>query len=276
MAESRFSKLERTPGSKPGSPSAPDAAPTGALASAPPGAPSADGPDSYPSFLRLADEAFFVGNHREALRHYSRSLQLENNQVYPWIGQISCLLALKQFKEADLWSTRALEQFPEDTSLLSQRARVLAATGNLKRAMGASDYALAKGASAWTWLARGEVLLTGGEANALMCFEKAVEVADRDDWRVPLLAGVAFADRRQWSNAESFLRRAAERNSKNYFVWYELALVLMEMSFLDRARDAVSHAIQLKPDFRPARALEARIYKRPLVSRLLGVFRRPK
>jgi tetratricopeptide (TPR) repeat protein len=278
MAEGRFSKLEKTSQEGEGNSGA-WSPPHGAVArsSNKPTGKETSHPneeDLYPTFLRQADELFFTGQYREALRNYSRALQQENNLVYPWIGQISSLIEMKQYREAELWSNKALEQFPEDPSLLGQRARVLAVTGNLKRAIGVCDYAMGKGATKWTWLARGEVLLAVKDGNALFCFEKAIEDAGPEDWRTPLLAGRAFARRRQWATAEDFFRKAAEINPRNYYIWYELANVLIELNYMDRARDAIERSIQLKPDFRPAKDLELKIYRRPFLQRVLGVFRR--
>jgi tetratricopeptide (TPR) repeat protein len=273
MAEGRFSKLETNATGTPGLTPPAGSIPRGGTAPSIQHTPAVE-ENNYPTFVLQADEAFFTGNYRDALRHYSRALQQTNNQVYPWIGQISALIGLKQYKEAELWSNRALEQFPEDSSLLSQRARVLALTGNLKRAIGVSDYAMSRGATHWTWLARGEVLLEANDGNALFCFAKATEMAERDDWRTPLLAGLSFLRKRQWSGAEEFLKKAAEINPRNYYIWFSLAEVLVELSYTDRARDAIQRVLQLKPEFKPARDLELRLYRRPFFKRLLGMMKR--
>lgn len=267
----RFSKLERGDGK-----TAPLAPPPGSVAREKPKGETVnyDDPSLYPSFIAQADEAFFTGNYRDALRNYSRALQQESNHVYPWIGQISSLIMLRQPREAELWSQRALEHFPEDPALLSQRARVLAMTGNIKRALGVSDYALTKGSDCWAWLARGEVLLDGKKDSALFCFEKAVEEAGPENWRVPFLAGLAFSRHRQYSTAQDFLRRATDVNPNNFFVWYEYGRVLMELSYLDRARDALARAAQLNPEFKPARDLQNAVRRRPLLKRVFGMLRR--
>lgn len=266
MAEGRFSKLEKKIDPEEPPEIFPD--PVAQLQRSP--VDSAD----YPTFIQQGDEAYFTGNYRDALRHYSRALQEENTHVYPWIGQISSLIELKQYREAELWSNKALEQFPEDSSLLSQRARVLALTGNLKRAMGASDYALTKGATSWSWLARGDVLLQAGEKNALLCFEKAVEEAGKEDWHVPLIAGMNFSRRRQWASAQDFLRRSVETNPKNYFSWCEYGRALHQLSFFDRAQDAITRSLQLKPDYKPALELERISFRTPLYKRFFNIFRR--
>ncbi|CAN5207823.1 hypothetical protein BH09SUM1_BH09SUM1_07680 [soil metagenome] len=277
MAEGRFSKLESTPSREPMKPppgTIPRDSRPGDLAANAGSHAVPENEGGYAGFLLQADEAFYLGDYRTSLRHYSRALQLENSQVYPWIGQISSLIELKQYKEAELWSNRALEQFPEDGSLLSQRGRVLALTGNLKRAIGVSDYATQKGGTEWSWLARGEILLEANDSNALFCFEKAAEIAGKEDWRIPALAARAYMRRRQWANAEQFLLRAIQLNGHNFFIWFQLAQVLLELNFTDRCRDALSRVMQLKPDFRPARELEMRLYRRPFFKRVMGVFKR--
>ena len=269
MAQGRFAKLEKSQ-SAPAAPSSTAAAPKPVRAPQTP----YDGPEAYPTFIEEAEKAFFTGNYRDALRHYSRALQEDNAQVYPWIGQVSALLELKQYREAEIWSTRGLEQFPENASLLSQRARVLAATGNMKRAIGVSDYALSLGGNEWTWLARGEVLLHARDGNALSCLEKAVELAGPEDWRVPLLCGLCFMRHRQWSNAEAFLQMATVRNPRNAFAWTEYSRALMELNHTDRARDAIDRARQLAPTLKGVMDLEHRLYNRSVFSRVMGMFRR--
>lgn len=131
-----------------------------------------------------------------------------------------------------------------------------------------------KGATEWTWLGRGEVLLHAGKNNALFCFEKAVEEAGPDSWKIPFLCGLSFARKRQWANAEQFLVQAVERNSKNHYVWYELTKVLVELNYTERARAAVERIRQLNPNFRKIDEIELRIYRRPFLTRMFGFFKR--
>src|SRR5262245_23063285 len=138
----RFTKLERpadappsTPGAAgvSGSPLAPAShaeivggvvPPRGLPMAAPPGQPGMGAPSStagdgdprdYPSMLERADSHFFHGEYEKALRFYSRALQVEAARQYPWVGQLYALLMLNQVKEAELWASRALELFPEDS-----------------------------------------------------------------------------------------------------------------------------------------------------------------
>ena len=99
-------------------------------------------------------------------------------------------------------------------------------------------------------------------------------MAERDDWRTPLLAGLCFLRERQWSGAEEFLKIAAEINPRNYHIWFFLAEFLVELSYTDRARHAIQRVLELKPDFKPARDLELRLYRRPFFKRILGMMKR--
>ncbi len=228
----------------------------------------------YPEAVAVADDAFYRGDYKAALRHYSRALQSDSTQVYPWIGQLNALLFLKQFKEAEVWSNRALDLFPEDPTLLSQRARVLAHNGSMKRALGTSDYAVSKGASDWAWVARGEVLLLARNPNARYCFEKAVEMAGPGEWKVPFMAALMYMERRNYAAAVDFLNIAAERNMRHPFIWENLAVALTKLNFTERARDAARRAQELDPQRRGAERLKDAVESRTITERLLGFLRR--
>jgi Flp pilus assembly protein TadD len=267
MNTGRFGKLEKD-GNRAGEPGSGGSTPPSVAS----GGAEASAAEYYPSFLREAEQAFFAGKYRDAMRHYSRAAAEDPTQVTPWIGQLSCMMELRQFREAELWSNRALDLFPEEPSLLSQRARLLALTGNIKRAMGASDYALSKGASTWVWLARAEVLLEAGDSNAFFCAQKAMELSSRDEWQTPALLGRLFANKRQWSTANEYLLRATDLNPSNHFLWYELARVQMAQGRTELVRDSIARCINLQPDYRPARELEGKLYATPLSQRFSTFF----
>jgi len=64
----------------------------------------------YSHYIEEADKHYFAGQPDKALRLYSRALQVDNAQVYPWVGQVFSLLTMDQVKEADLWAGRELAQ----------------------------------------------------------------------------------------------------------------------------------------------------------------------
>jgi len=271
----RFSKLERK-GTHPEDTDAPlqsgSAGPAGAAATTQP-IESFD----YPTAMQRADEHFYRGEYEKALRFYSRALQTENSQPQPWIGQITCLLQMKQIKEADLWVQRALELFPEDSALLSLRAVVIARNGMTKRAIGTSDYAMTRGGSLpVVWIARGEVLTLADSRNAAFCFDKAMESAPADDWKTPFLIGLVLFDQRIWASALEFFQKSASRGAASYWLWYLLGICYTRLAFRQEAIDALRQSIALNPGFPPAQEALRRATRGNFFRRLFGVFRRKK
>ncbi len=230
--------------------------------------------DPYSAFLEKADEAFFTGEFKQSLKFYSKCLQLDSTQVYPWVGQLNALVAMNQLKEAMLWAERALEQFTEEPTILNQKARVMGLNGNIKRALASSDYALTVGTTPHAWLARGEILLEARDSNYAYCFEKAMEGLPQDEWKIPFLIAMAYSRKRMWSNAQSYYQISLDRNGKNFYIWQRMGYVLMEQSRLDKARDALETAIALNPECRESKVLLERVDRRPFLKRLMGMFRR--
>jgi superkiller protein 3 len=240
----RFSKLETGKGEEPRRAQVRAGLPVESL-------PEAETYD-YSYYIEEADKHYFTGRYDKALRLYSRALQIDNAQVYPWVGQVFSLLAMDQIKEADLWVIRAIEMFPEDPTLLSLRALVYAHKGMLNRAIGASDYALSRGATAHAWMARGEILLRAKNKNAPFCFDKAMEAAGRDDWKVAMHIGLVYYRRRMYSSALNYFRRAIVVEMGNYNLWYHLGRCYYRLSFSDEAIEAFNRALEINPDFHEA------------------------
>jgi len=237
-------------------------------------APSLSSPaDDAPATLIQAEQAYYVGDWDRALRLYSRALQLNASLVRPWVGQVYALLRKRQDGEAMTWVNRALERFPEDPSLLSVRGLVYAAKGMHQRALGSSDYAIGVGSTREAWLARGEILLQAGSANAGPCFDKALEI-DPGNALSHTHIGMAYLDHRHWGNALEHFEKAAEKDSKNYYLWLQIGRCAERMRFLDRARSAYERATQLQPTNRDAAsALEKMLSGNP-ISRLFRRLRR--
>lgn len=266
----RFSKLERT-GQNPGDtdvPIRPGAGQPGAAAGA---ASKPIESYDYPTAMQRADEHFYRGEFEKALRFYSRALQTENAQPTPWIGQIICLLQMKQMKEADLWVQRALELFPEDSSLVSLRAVVMARNGMVKRAVGTSDYAMTRGGSTpLAWIARGEVLTLAESKNAGFCFEKAMETALPDDWKTPFLIGLVLHDQGVWASSLEYLQKAAARGAGNHWLWYLLGMCYLRLAFRQEAIDALRQSMALNPNYPPAQDAYHRVTHRNMIARFFG------
>jgi len=266
----RFSKLERDTPPPDGAP--PPAVPVLPAGAPPPAAAAEPPPADYPSFIERADAHFYRGEFDKALRFYSRALQLESAHQYPWIGQVSCLLEMKQLNEADLWTQRGLELFPEDPALLSLRALVTARRGMIKRALGLSDYALTRGADLFCWIARGEILLRSSSENANFCFEKAMEAAGPEDWKTPFRIGLICYHCASWAMALEYFQKSAARNAANFWLWYLLGQCLDRLSFRREAIDALEHSITLNPGYPPARDALRNLTRRSLLARFFRLF----
>lgn len=106
----RFDRLElehsSEPPPKPGGGLAPEKE-----TSAPPG--------SDPQWLRQADENRRQGYYENALRFYSRALELDKSLVPGWLGQVQMLIFLGEYPEAELWSRKALEIFRNNAELMA-------------------------------------------------------------------------------------------------------------------------------------------------------------
>jgi tetratricopeptide (TPR) repeat protein len=255
----RFSKLERGKGERQTAGKGAVAAVTEAGA-----APAYDAP----FYTAQADELFFTGKYEKALRLYSRALQLDNSQKWPWVGQIYCLIEMNQLREADLWVGRALELFPEDATLIALRAVVYGYMGMVKRAVGTSDYALSKGSTTHSWIARGHVLLVTDNKNSRFCFEKAMEIAESGDWRTPMLIGLVYFRHKSLASALEYFLKAAESNVNNYYLWYHIARCYHHLSFEQKALDAVQRALEIEPQYRPAQRLLRDIAHTPVWKQL--------
>lgn len=254
----RFSKLEtHTP-----APSPADAAPGGRVVrrragpedSSVAAAPPPDYDVHY--YLGQGDRCFYGGNYQKALRMYSRAVQEEHSAIEPWVGQIRCLLEMKQAREAMVWVRRALELFPEEPRLISLQGMAYAASGMVERGLQCSDYALARpgqsGADPLVWIVRGAILLQGESRNADPCFAKAMETRPRDDWRTPLSLGLVMIAQKKWTAAADFLDVAAQLQPKNDFLWERLGWARERLGLGARALEAYQTAIQLNPKNRAA------------------------
>jgi tetratricopeptide (TPR) repeat protein len=204
----------------------------------------------YSHYIEEADKHYFAGQPDKALRLYSRALQVDNAQVYPWVGQVFSLLTMDQVKEADLWAGRAIELFPDDPTLLSLRALAYARKGMYNRAIGASDYAMSRGSSPYCWLVRGEILLRARNKNAPFCFDKAIEEGGVQNWKIAMHIGLVYYKHRMYSSALDHFRRACAEEIGNFYLWYHLGRCYYRLSFDEQAIEALERAFELNPDSR--------------------------
>jgi tetratricopeptide (TPR) repeat protein len=221
-------------------------------------------------YVAEAEKLYFSGEYQKALRQYSRAMQVDQSQVDPWIGQVLCLIELKQYREAMMWALRGLELFPEEPRLISVQGLAYALNGTVKRGLACSDYAISRpGASnGFTWALRGHILSLADNSNAAFCFDKAMEVRQKDDWRTPMRIGLLLVQEKKWSRAAEFLQAAAEANPRNGFLWKKLGLARERMGLSQAALEAYQAALHLNTDDREASASIERLTSTGLGARV--------
>lgn len=214
--------------------------------------------DARESFLK-ANEEFFTGNYENAVKYFSKSLQLDNTKVDAWVGQVFALLNMREYREADLWAKQGLMLFPENGDLLAIKASVYANKGFLNQAIGASDYSLEKGQSPNVWICRGEVLLYAKNKNSFFCFEKALETAGAENWQVPMKIGMLFFRHKIPSTALKYLTKACNANPNNYYLWYLISRCNYLLKYKEKAIEAVKRSLSINPNYKDSQKFKSKL-----------------
>jgi tetratricopeptide (TPR) repeat protein len=198
-------------------------------------------------WLRLADENRRQGHHDNALRFYSRALEMDKTIVRGWLGQVQMLIAQEENVEAELWARKALELFRNHGDLLAGRAQALIRIGNRSEASTLCDGALKQeGQSAYRWMVRGEVLVAGRQDLDRHCFDKAV-MADKD-WLVPVEIADIYTFYKLPSKAVARLRQAAELAPDRPYVWYRKGRCELDLGLDGSARKSFERCLELVPN----------------------------
>ncbi len=217
--------------------------------------------------LRSANDAFYTGDWRQALRFYSRAIQMETTRVDPWAGQVLALLFLDQVREADIWSRRLLECFPDHPTAVSLNGLVRSLQGMTRSGIGSSDFAMSKGhADELCWIVRGWMLLEGGNQNWMPCLDKAIEQCPPDGWRYHLLMGLVLERYKKWPQAVKAYQTAVDQKLDNYYLWNRLGHCYDQLGLARKALEAHQHALSLNPDYPPARKAVSDLSAFPLTT----------
>ena len=220
-------------------------------AKAPPGKPVHDA--AY--FQQVADNEFRIGHLESALRNYSRALEQDSTVFACWLGQVRVLIELAEYKEAVIWSDKALEMFPDHPELLAVKAVACVRTGDLQKAMAYTDNALLqKGATPYVWLARAEVLLAERSKMARHCFTQGLARCGNVDDKARLHLGIANLLRRyrHYTDALPHAKEAVEALPSDPAAWLELGLCQGALGLGD-AGFSLEQALALNPACEEAR-----------------------
>jgi tetratricopeptide (TPR) repeat protein len=203
-------------------------------------------------WLRQADKERREGFFENALRYYSRALEINKSLVSGWLGQVQMLVLLAEYKEAELWSRKALELFRKNGDLMAGRAQALARLVRHDEALQVSDLATGQeGQSAYRWMVRGEVMLAGGQDVDQHCFSKATQLDS--DWLVALEIGRIYQFYRKPSRAVTYFRNATECAPGEAYCWFVLGCCEQELGLTNAAKASLLKCMDLKPDHSAAR-----------------------
>jgi tetratricopeptide (TPR) repeat protein len=208
-------------------------------------------------WLNEADKHRRAGLYEAALRYYSRALELDHTLVIGWLGQVQMLVQLDEQPEAELWSRKGLEIFPNNGELLAGRAQAFCRIGDMKQAHALCDAALQQpGQSAYRWQVRGETMLAGHQNADRYCFDKAQQIAS--DWLVPLESAQIYLYYRKPSMALSHIRRAVEQAPDTYHLWYVQGRCQYELGLTRAAGESFTRCLELCPKHSDAKQWLAR------------------
>jgi tetratricopeptide (TPR) repeat protein len=187
-----------------------------------------------------------TGQYENALRMYSRALELDKSLVPGWLGQVQMLVFLDEAVEAELWSRKALELFPNNGELLAARAQSLCRTGDMRQAQAVCDGSFKQtGQSAYRWVVRGELLVAGSQDLDRHCFDKAQQIDS--DWLVPLEISLIYLHYRLPSRGLDRVRKAVEAAPDRHYAWYVQSQCEIELGLTTRAHLSLCRCLELSP-----------------------------
>ena len=219
-------------------------------------------------WMRLADRSRRAGDFEDALRFYSRAVELDRQAVNGWVGQVCMLIALEEFNEAELWARKALELFRNNPDLHAARAQALCRKGDLKNAQAACDAALnQQGQSPYPWIARGDLMLARKDPVAEHCFNKAIQLDP--DWIVLIEIAAIYMYYRRHAKAMERCRQAVEQSPGEAYAWYQQGRCQMLTGLSKPARLSFKQCLDLEP-----KHFRAREAMRELSKNEGGIFKR--
>jgi tetratricopeptide (TPR) repeat protein len=226
-------------------------------------------------WLRMAESERRQGLYENALRFYSRSLELDKSQVAGWIGQVRMLIALDESVEAELWARKALELFKNHGDLLAGRAQALCRGKDRSQASAVCDAAMAQAnATAYRWQVRGEVMIVTRSNVDRYCFDKAMQLDS--DWLVPLEIAQAYLFHGFPSKALGYARQAVAKGADQPFPWFFQGQCERELDLSEAAVRSFRRVLEILPGHAEAQRLVAELNQQgwsPLRS-LRRLFRR--
>jgi tetratricopeptide (TPR) repeat protein len=200
----------------------------------------------------MADRSRRNGDYEDALRCYSRAVELDRALVSAWVGQVRMLIGLEEYKEAELWARKALELFRNHIELTAARGQALCRIGDTKGAQAACDAALNQpGLSPYPWIVRGDLMLARRDSAEEHCFNKAVQLDP--DWLVLLDIATIYLFYHKHAKALARLRAATEKAPDQAHCWLQQGQCEVAMGLDKPARRSFKQCLDLNPKNSAAR-----------------------
>ncbi|HZZ41760.1 MAG TPA: tetratricopeptide repeat protein [Tepidisphaeraceae bacterium] len=220
-------------------------------------------------WMTSADTDRRNGQYDNALRHYSRALELDRSLVPGWLGQIQMLILLEEYPEAELWARKALELFRNHPGLLAGRSQAFCRTGDLRQAQALCDVSISQqGQTAYCWVARGEIMLARRDPVEQYCFDKALQIDA--DWLQNLEIAAIYLHYSLPAKALIHCRSAVEKSPAHPYCWYVQGSVELTLSLTRPAENSFRRCLELKPNHADAHRALGNLHKgRGFFSRLL-------
>ncbi len=226
-------------------------------------------------WLDRADHERRTGAYENALRYYSRALEIDKSLVAGWVGQVQMLVHLREYPQAELWSGKAYEFFPSHGDLMAGQAQARCRMGDLAKAHALCDGALRqRGQSAFRWLVRGELMVANKQDMERHCFDKAQGVDS--DWLIPLEASLIYLFYRLPAKALQRAKLAVEKAPDAYYAWYTQGVSQLQLGFDSAVRTSFGRCLELCPRHADAhsRLAELRQSQWPLLGTIRRILRR--
>jgi tetratricopeptide (TPR) repeat protein len=219
-------------------------------------------------YMSKATTAFIDEDYERALSYYSRALQYNITLEAAWLGQLRCLIELRELQEAIIWSNRALEKYPDSPDILAARGIAESRIGRTVAAIAYVDGALrGKSCTPYTWVARGEVLIPTNIKNAEACFNKAIELSPKD-WQLQAWIARSYLVHGHHSQALDHLRQAVRLEPNCPTCWYWIGRCWEVMGDTSEAVRAYIRALSGSSINKKAREALSRIENRGLITKL--------
>jgi tetratricopeptide (TPR) repeat protein len=213
-------------------------------ASDPQGAAAEPHDDAH--WMELAEEHRQRGLYENALRFYSRSLEIDKSLVAAWVGQVQVLILLEEYPQAETWSRTGLNLFPSHADLLAGRAQAFCRLADMGQAQTLCDGALKEDPkSAYAWFVRGELMVAAQQKTDDHCFDNAQHLDP--SWRLPLETALVYLHYRSPSKALRRARQAVEQAADEAYAWYVQGLCQIRVGFDQPARESFLRCLELCP-----------------------------